>query len=130
MHALTLLERFKTAIPTSRIVGRGLRAPTYLTFAEHFPTPILHCWNGLKPRLSEPGFSGLLDFQDYEFDTPNCQSKIEVSSLQRTYDIPNPNPENLLILKILVQTIPANPDSNKSTHTIPLEIHCPSPKKP
>ena len=44
--------------------------------------------------MSEPGFSGLLDFQDYELVSPNCQSKIEVSSLQRTYDIPNPNPEN------------------------------------
>ena len=61
------------------------------------------CWLGFP--LSEPGFSGLLDFQDYEFVSPNCQSKIEVSYLQRTYDIPNPNPVNLPILQILVQTI-------------------------
>ena len=63
------------------------------------------CLNLDLQVLSEPEFSGLVDFQDYEFVSPNCQSKIEVSSLQRTYDIPNPNPENLLILKILVQTI-------------------------
>ena len=38
--------------------------------------------------LSEPGFSGLVDFQDYEFAYSGCQSEDRCSSLNRNVEDP------------------------------------------
>ncbi len=60
--------------------------------------------NRLLYNLSEPGFSGLVDFQDYGYDVFMCHSKDNDRLLDRDFGGPDANPGNLKILKILVQT--------------------------
>ena len=55
-------------------------------------------------RLSEPGFSGLGDFQDKSLDMPMFFCQSNRLSFETGYIVPNSNPGNPETLKITVQT--------------------------
>ncbi len=59
---------------------------------------------GLDSYLSEPGFSGFLDFRDKSLKHQSAIQIINVKLRIGTLKNQTHNPENLLILKILVQT--------------------------
>jgi len=54
--------------------------------------------------MSEPGFSGFVDFQDWELEGICPVSKGGRLPFAKGHGNPNSYPANLVILKILVQT--------------------------
>ena len=63
-------------------------------------------------ELSEPGFAGLVDFQDWGLVYRMFFAMKKLIFLIGSLERQTHNPGNLIILKIMVQTIPANPHAN------------------
>ncbi len=72
--------------------------------------------SGFQPRSSEPGFTGFPDFQDKTLVHQSAIQRTNINLQIGTLESQTHNPENLLILKILVQTkIPENPRFRNNT---------------